>query len=179
VKLITLRLLWIWADGITTILRNIVVHLTVSAVSPEEEPVSRWKHPDPMSLLAEANRGTAMETLGIEITGIDEDGIRGTMPVDHRHKQPAGLLHGGITCVLAETLGSYGSWLLVDGERYTVVGQQISCNHLRPVTGGTVSAYARTIHVGKRSHLWDISVYDESGRLTATSRLTVAVVDRR
>ncbi|AHC14899.1 PaaI family thioesterase [Salinispira pacifica] len=141
--------------------------------------MSRWKHPDPMSMLAEANKNTAMETLGIEITCIDEDGLWGEMPVDNRHRQPAGLLHGGVTCVLAETLGSYGSWLLVDSERYQVVGQQISCNHLRPVREGRVKAFARTVHVGRRSHLWDISVYNGTEKLVATSRLTVAVVDRR
>ncbi len=141
--------------------------------------MSRWKHPDPLGFVKEANTDTAMETLGIEIDEINEEGIGGTMPVDHRHKRPGGILHGGVTCVLAETLGSYGSWLLIDSQRYTVVGQQIICNHLRPVTGGSVRAFARTIHVGRRSHIWDIDVFNQDGKPAASARLTVAVLDKR
>jgi 1,4-dihydroxy-2-naphthoyl-CoA hydrolase len=141
--------------------------------------MSRWKHPEPLKFVNEASKNTSMETLGIEITEISEEGIGGTMPVDSRHMRPGGILHGGVTCVLAETLGSYGSWLLVDSERYLVVGQQIICNHLRPVTGGTLRAYAKTIHVGRRSHIWDIDVFNDQGKKAASARLTVAVLDKR
>lgn len=120
-----------------------------------------------------------MEHLDISVDRVTDDALYASMPVDERHCQPLGVLHGGISCVLAETVGSYGSWLLVDMEKYYVVGQQISCNHVRPVPkGDRLTAEAKILHRGKRSHVWDITMTNKEGKTAALARLTVAVVEK-
>ena len=123
------------------------------------------------------SKDTAMEPLGIVFTELGPDYVRATMPVDARTKQPYGLLHGGASVLLAETLGSTAGGLCApDG--HGVVGIEINANHLRGVRSGTVTGTARPLHVGGRTQVWDIRIEDESGRLVCTSRLTLAVVAR-
>jgi 1,4-dihydroxy-2-naphthoyl-CoA hydrolase len=122
--------------------------------------------------------GTMVEHLGIEFTDIGDDFIRGTMPVDGRTRQPYGLLHGGASVALAETLGSLGATLCVDTAEYLCVGQEINANHVRPARTGLVIGTARPVHLGKRSQVWTIDIVNEFRQLVCTSRLTVAVVRR-
>ena len=122
-------------------------------------------------------RGTAMEPLGIVFTDMGADWLRATMPVDARTRQPYGLLHGGASVLLAETLGSSAGMLCV-GEGEGCVGIEINANHLRGVREGTVTGTARPLHVGGRTQVWEIRIEDERGRLVCISRLTVAVIAR-
>jgi 1,4-dihydroxy-2-naphthoyl-CoA hydrolase len=122
--------------------------------------------------------GTMIEHLGIEFTEIGDDFIRGTMPVDERTRQPYGLLHGGASVALAETLGSLGATLCIDTTEYQCVGQEINANHVRPARTGLVTGTARPVHLGGRSQVWTIDIVNEFRRLVCTSRLTVAVVRR-
>ena len=115
--------------------------------------------------------------LGIVFTEIGEDFIRGTMPVDDRTRQPLGLLHGGASVALAETLGSTGANLCVDDSRLCL-GQEINANHVRSARTGTVTGTARPLHIGGRSQVWGIEIVDESGALVCISRLTMAVIPR-
>ena len=121
------------------------------------------------------SRGTAMEPLGIVFTEIGPDYLRGTMPVDARTRQPYGLLHGGASVLLAETLGSTAGGLCVD-EGQGVVGIEINANHLAGVREGLVTGTARPLHVGRSTQVWDIRIEDERGRLACISRLTLAVI---
>ena len=123
------------------------------------------------------SRGTAMEPLGIVFTDIGADYLRGTMPVDARTRQPYGLLHGGASALLAETLGSTAGGLCVD-EGQGVVGIEINANHLAGVRSGLVTGTARPLHVGRSTQVWEIRIEDEGGRLACVSRLTLAVVAR-
>ena len=125
-----------------------------------------------------AGRGTLIDTLGIRFTEVGDDFIRGTMPVDARTRQPYGLLHGGASVALAETLGSTAAMLAVDPAEFQVVGQEINANHLRAVRAGLVTGTARPWHVGGRTHVWSIEIVDESARLVCISRLTVAILKR-
>jgi 1,4-dihydroxy-2-naphthoyl-CoA hydrolase len=131
------------------------------------------------SIMQGMGMGTMMEHLDIQITEIGDDFISGTMPVDHRTKQPAGLLHGGASVVLAETLGSIAAFLVVDPELYTCVGLDINANHLRAVKEGKVIGTARPIHLGATTHVWSIEIKDENGRMVCISRLTMAVLQRK
>lgn len=131
------------------------------------------------SIMRGMGMGTMMEHLDIQITEIGDDFISGTMPVDHRTKQPAGLLHGGASVVLAETLGSIAAFLVVDPELYTCVGLDINANHLRAVKEGKVIGTARPIHLGATTHVWSIEIKDENGRMVCISRLTMAVLQRK
>lgn len=131
------------------------------------------------SIMQGMGMGTMMEHLDIQITEIGDDFISGTMPVDHRTKQPAGLLHGGASVVLAETLGSIAAFLVVDPELYTCVGLDINANHLRAVKEGKVIGTARPIHLGATTHVWSIEIKDENGRMVCISRITMAVLQRK
>lgn len=123
------------------------------------------------------SRNTAMEPLGIAFTEIGPDYLRATMPVDARTHQPYGLLHGGASVLLAETLGSSAGGLCApDG--HGVVGIEINANHLRGVRSGLVTGTARPLHVGRSTQVWEIRIEDEAGRLVCVSRLTLAVVPR-
>src|SRR4249919_2416702 len=124
------------------------------------------------------SRGTAMEPLGIVFSEIGPDYLRGTMPVDARTRQPYGLLHGGASVLLAETLGSTAGGLCV-GEGQGVVGIEINANHLAGVREGLVTGTARALHVGRSTQVWEVRIEDARGRLVCVSRLTLAVVRRR
>ncbi|GAB5538513.1 MAG: hotdog fold thioesterase [Salibacteraceae bacterium] len=121
-------------------------------------------------------QGTLLETLGIEITELGDDYLRGTMPVDSRTMQPYGILHGGASVSLAETLGSIAAHLVVDNSVYATVGMEINANHLRPVTKGLVTGTAKPIHLGRSSHVWSIEIVDANKNLICISRLTMAVI---
>lgn len=125
------------------------------------------------------SRGTLMEPLGIRFTELGPDYLRGTMPVDARTLQPYGLLHGGASVALAETLGSTAGGLCVDADTQGVVGIEINANHLLGVREGTVTGTARALHVGRSTQVWEIRIEDDHGRLACISRLTLAVVQRR
>ncbi|MBA4259357.1 MAG: esterase [Chitinophaga sp.] len=128
---------------------------------------------------AEIGKGNLGEHLGMEFTEIGPDYIKGTMPVDHRTKQPYGLLHGGASVALAETLGSVGAAMVVDHTEYICVGQEINANHLRSVRSGFVTGTAKPIHIGSSSQVWEIKIHDERDHLVCISRLTVAVLKRK
>jgi 1,4-dihydroxy-2-naphthoyl-CoA hydrolase len=125
-----------------------------------------------------SRQNTLVSTLGIEITALGEDFIEGRMPVDSRTHQIYGLLHGGASVALAESLGSLGAHLCV-GPGFQCVGIEINANHLRSVTQGYVTGRAVPLHIGKTTHVWDIRIRSEDGKLVCVSRLTVAVREDR
>jgi 1,4-dihydroxy-2-naphthoyl-CoA hydrolase len=116
--------------------------------------------------------------LGILFTEFGPDYLRGTLPAEPRNHQPMGILHGGASVVLAETLGSVAANCVVDPSKHYCVGQEINANHIRPVKSGLVTGTARAIHLGSRSQVWGIELRDARDRLTCISRLTIAVVDK-
>lgn len=118
-------------------------------------------------------------TLGIRFVEGAPGTFCATMPVEPRTHQPMGLLHGGATAALAESLGSTGSYMLIDRERHAVVGIEVNANHLRGVRSGLVRAIGRLVHKGRTTHVWDIRVEDEQGALVALCRLTNLVIERR
>lgn len=120
-------------------------------------------------------RGTLIEWLGIEFLEATKERLVAKMPVDHRTQQPVGLLHGGASVALAETVASIGSWLYIDQNTQSAVGLEINANHLRSVKEGFVTATATPIHVGRTIHVWDIRILDDHDRLVCISRCTVAV----
>ena len=120
--------------------------------------------------------GLLASHLGIEFTEWGDDFLRGTMPVDERTKQPFGLLHGGASVVLAETVGSMASYLCIDASKFYCVGLEINANHLRGLRSGRVTAVARPIHIGRTTHVWDIRLTSDEGKASCVSRLTMAVV---
>ncbi len=126
----------------------------------------------------EFSRKTMSETIGIEIIEVGEDYIKGRMPVDYRTVQPYGIMHGGASAALAETLGSIGGNFFVDQDKNVVVGLEINVNHIRSVKEGFVFGTAKPIHIGSRTQVWDIRIEDERGRLVSVSRLTLAVVPK-
>ncbi len=136
------------------------------------------RHP-PLAGINASGADSLVEHLGITITEQGEDFLRGTMPVDRRTHQPFGLLHGGASVALAETLGSLAGNLCLDNDVSMAVGLEISANHIRSVTTGTVTGTARPLHLGRNTQVWDIRIEDEAGRLVCVSRLTLAVVPRR
>jgi 1,4-dihydroxy-2-naphthoyl-CoA hydrolase len=139
-------------------------------------PVPLFRDPPPLAALNALSRGTAIEMLGIELTELGADFLRGTMPVDARTRQPYGLLHGGASVLLAETLGSTaGNLCVAPGRR--CVGLEINANHLRAAREGTVTGTARPLHVGARTQVWEIRIEDARGKPVCVSRLTLAVVD--
>src|SRR5271170_2883240 len=125
-----------------------------------------------------AHSGTLNSTLGIVFTEIGADFVRGTMPVDERTRQPYGLLHGGASVALAETLGSMGAAMSVDMREYQVVGQEINANHIRAARRGLVTGTARPVHLGGRTHVWGIEIVNADQKLVCISRLTMAVIRR-
>jgi len=140
--------------------------------------MSIWRIQTSVEQLREFARKTLAETIGIQVTEIGPDFLRATMPVNPKTHQPMGVLHGGASAALAETIGSVAANLCVDQALYVCMGQEINANHLRPVSSGTVTATARPYHIGKRSHVWGIEIRDEEDRLVCVSRITMAVVDR-
>ena len=120
-----------------------------------------------------------LDHLGIEFTEIGADFVRARMPVDKRTHQVHGILHGGATCVLAETVGSFASLMCIDLEKYYAVGSVITANHLRPVFSGHITATCHPVHVGRSKHVWDILVHDDDGKLVAKCELTCAVTEKK
>lgn len=116
-----------------------------------------------------------VDHVAIEFMEIGDDFVKARMPVDRRTHQIHGILHGGATCVLTETIGSVASLMCIDAARYYAVGSVINCNHLRPAKDGFVTATCIPVHVGKTKHVWDIRVHDDNGKLIAKSELTCAV----
>lgn len=134
-------------------------------------------NPD-LSQSAQLSKGTIHDALGIEVTEVGDDYIIGRMPVDERTVQPYGILHGGASVVLAESLGSIASHYVVDTSKYATVGLDINANHLRPVRSGYVYGKATPIHLGRKIHVWDIEIKSESGKLVCKSRLTISVLKK-
>jgi 1,4-dihydroxy-2-naphthoyl-CoA hydrolase len=124
-----------------------------------------------------ATGGDLAAHLDIRFTEVGPDFLRGTMPVDARTRQPFGLLHGGASVALAETLGSMAANFCLDTTRFYAVGQEINANHVRSARSGRVTGTARPVHLGGRSHVWDIRIEDDAGRLTCVSRLTMSVLE--
>ena len=137
-----------------------------------------WYRPVKVSDLAHLGKDTMGEAIGIEITEIGSDFIRATMPVDARTKQPYGILHGGASVALAETIGSFGSHLIVDDSKFMTVGLEINANHIRKVSEGIVTGTATPIHIGRKTHIWNIEIHNELGKLVCICRLTVAVIPK-
>jgi uncharacterized protein (TIGR00369 family) len=137
-----------------------------------------WKQPISCDILTAISRGTANEHLGIEFLEVGEDFIRGRVPVDHRTRQPYGLLHGGVSVVLAERLGSCGAaYSCPEGHR--AVGLDINANHLRGVTSGWVTGTARPVHIGRTTQVWQIDLRNDADELTCVSRITMSVLAPR
>ncbi len=137
-----------------------------------------WFREHSLEKLNRMGEGNLVGHLGIEFTGMGEDSLTARMPVDERTIQPAGLLHGGASAALAETLGSYAANFCVDPERYACVGLEINANHLRSATSGYVTGVARPLHLGRTTQVWEIRISDKRERLVCVSRLTMAVVPR-
>jgi 1,4-dihydroxy-2-naphthoyl-CoA hydrolase len=139
-----------------------------------------WFKPEfSLEKLTGMSAGTMGEYLGIEWVEVGENFVKAKMPVDHRTKQPYGLLHGGASCVLAETIGSVASALVIDPSKNYCVGLEINANHIRSARSGYVTGIALPLHIGATTHVWDIKIYDERDKLVCVSRLTVAILKRQ
>ena len=142
--------------------------------------MSIWKTTLDLSLINETATGTLIHHLGIEAIEAGDDYIKATMPVGPRTFQPMGILHGGASLVLAETLGSIGSLLCIeDLTKHYCVGLEINANHLRSVRKGHVTGIARPIHLGKSTHVWDIRIVDDEDQPVCISRMTLAIMDHQ
>ena len=138
---------------------------------------SIWHHRPNINVINNSiNQGTICEQLGIVVTEVGDDFIKGTMPADARTFQPFGVVHGGANVVLAESLGSIAGAHIVDISQVKCLGQEVSATHLRPVSSGLVTGTARPIHLGRRSQVWEIRLENDQGKLTCISKLTLAVV---
>lgn len=138
-----------------------------------------WKTTPDINACNAMAPGTLIEALGIRFTEFGDDWIRGTMPVDHRTHQPYGLLHGGASVALAETLGSVAATCCVEPGKEMAVGLEINANHIRAVTSGEVTGTAKAVHIGRSTQVWEIRIEDDNGRLSCISRITLAVVAPR
>lgn len=132
------------------------------------------KHTD-LSQLNASSKNTMMEVLGIEYTQVGEDFICGTMPIDNRTHQPMGIMHGGASAALMETLGSIGSHLLIDSDTEFSSGLDLNINHIRAVRSGFVTGKATIVHKGKTTHVWQVDITNEENKLVSTGRLTVFI----
>jgi 1,4-dihydroxy-2-naphthoyl-CoA hydrolase len=135
-----------------------------------------WKRAVDPAAFAALHQGTLAAHLGMRITEVGEEHVRGTMPVDERSRQPFGRLHGGASVALAEELGSLAANLCLDNAREVAVGLDINANHLRAARDGVVTGTARPLHLGRSSQVWEIRIEDEAGRLACIARLTMAVI---
>ena len=129
--------------------------------------------------LGEVDKNTMDGYIGIEWTELGDNFLKARMPVDHRTKQPYGLLHGGASCVLAETIGSVASAMVIDRSRFQCVGLEINANHVHSATAGFVTGIATPLHLGKSTHVWDIKIYNDNEKMVCVSRLTVAIIEKR
>jgi 1,4-dihydroxy-2-naphthoyl-CoA hydrolase len=137
-----------------------------------------WKQTGSLDRINASSRDTMVSTLDIRVIEVGDDFLRGTMPVDARTRQPFGLLHGGASVALAETLGSLAGNLCLDPEKEVAVGLDINANHIRAATAGLVTGTARPLHIGRTTQVWEIRIEDEKQRLVCISRLTLAVVPK-
>ncbi len=137
-----------------------------------------WKTEITLENLQERNRNTMADHLGIEIIEIGDNFLKAKMPVDQRTKQPLGIMHGGASCVLAETVGSVAANCCVDQDKFYCVGLDINTNHIRSANKGNVYAYCKAFHVGQSTQVWSIEITDENQKLVSVSRLTMAVLAR-
>lgn len=133
-----------------------------------------WKRPISLEILNATGPNTAIAHLGIEFTSFGDDFLCGRVPVDHRTVQPYGLLHGGVSVLLAETLGSLGA-VFASPEGYRALGLDINANHLRGATSGWVTGTARAVHIGRTTQVWQIDMANDAGALTCVSRITMAM----
>ncbi|WP_095143791.1 MULTISPECIES: hotdog fold thioesterase [unclassified Pseudomonas] len=138
--------------------------------------MSLWRTLPNIEHLNETQKNTIGEVLDIRFEAFDDESLTASMAVDHRTHQPFGLLHGGASVVLAETVGSMASFLCLDPSKYYCVGLEINANHLRGLRSGRVTAVARAIHIGRTTHVWDIRLSGDEGKVSCVSRLTMAVV---
>ena len=136
-----------------------------------------WFHEEFDDRLQQMQKGNILEQLGIEITEVGDDFVKGKMPVDHRTHQPTGLLHGGASVVLAESLGSVGANLIVDNSKHLCVGLEVNANHIRSVREGFVYGVATPVNIGGKIHVWSIDITNEAGKIVCSSRLTMAVIN--
>ncbi|MDF1803945.1 hotdog fold thioesterase [Thalassovita sp.] len=137
-----------------------------------------WSVPVSIEMMNKMGQSCANGHLGIEILEAGPDYLKGRMPVDHRTKQPGGILHGGVSVALAETLASWAGSFVVDPAKSSCVGQEINANHIRPMSTGWVTGVARPVHLGRRSHVWEIRITNHQDKLVCISRMTLAVIDR-
>ncbi|MBD3636433.1 MAG: hotdog fold thioesterase [Crocinitomicaceae bacterium] len=137
------------------------------------------KKDTPLHVINNMSKNTMLETLDIEVTEVGDDYLIGTMPVDHRTKQPAGLLHGGASCTLIESLGSIGSTLVVDFKTHNIVGIEINANHVRSATEGVITGVAKLVHGGRKIHIWQVDIHNNENKLICTGRLTVMVIPKK
>ena len=124
-------------------------------------------------------KGTMAEYIGIEWIEAGEDFLKARMPVDHRTNQPYGLLHGGASCTLAETIGSVASAMVVDHSKFVCVGLEINANHIKGVRSGFVYGKATALHIGRTTQVWEIRITNEAGELVCISRITMAVIEKK
>lgn len=139
--------------------------------------MSIWNTEESLENVRKLEKGNILEHLEIELVEIGDDFVRGKMPVDHRTHQPLGILHGGASVVLAESLGSIASNLVVDSTKQYAVGMEVNANHLRPVSNGYVHGTAKAVHIGRKSHVWSIEITNDEGKMVCMSRLTMMVVE--
>ena len=137
-----------------------------------------WNDEPSLATANELSARSLIGHLGIEFVEFGEDHLVARMPVDHRTRQPVGVLHGGASVALAETLASWASTFTVDRDQAHCVGMEINANHIRPVTSGSVTGVASPIALGRRTQIWDIRITDDDGRLVCVSRCTMAVIPR-
>ncbi|RMS25830.1 hotdog fold thioesterase [Pseudomonas syringae] len=138
--------------------------------------MSIWRQAPDIEALMAAQKNTIGEVLDIRFESFTDDSLTASMVVDQRTHQPFGLLHGGASVVLAESLGSMASYLIVDPSKYFCVGLEVNANHLRCVRAGRVTGVVRPVHIGRTTHVWDIRISNDEGKPSCISRLTVAVV---
>ena len=135
-----------------------------------------WRETPDLQRINSLQKNTIAEVLDIRFESFTDDSVSASMPVDSRTHQPYGLLHGGASVVLAESLGSMASALCIDTSRFYCVGLEVNANHLRGLRRGRVSAVARPVHLGRTTHVWDIRLSGDDGKTSCISRLTVAIV---
>lgn len=140
--------------------------------------MSIWKMPINYDLLKTRSQNTFVDYIGIVFTEIGDDYLKATLPVDHRTKQPLGLLNGGVSAALAESVASTAANYCVDQSVCYCVGLEINANHIRPASAGVVTAMAKPLHLGNKTQVWEIKIENESGKLVCIARMTMAVVMR-
>jgi len=138
-----------------------------------------WKTPFDLNSANERSKNTLAELMGIEFIEFGDDFLTARMPVDHRTKQPIGIMHGGSSCVLAETVGSMAANLCVDMNTHYCVGLDINTNHIRAAREGFVIGTAKPYHLGGTTQVWGIEIKNEEGKLISVNRLTMAVLSRK